>query len=144
MVCYAHATRVMHSNRILGLPKHTLRCGLAAAAIFAGCGSARPATVSRTELERRRDAACQALAPTLSRCAREDAAADLAAGKVTKADFDRNTAPELLRQNAELFVAKCAAWHDISSRQVRVLEVCFRAESQCGPLNDCLANLLPK
>lgn len=128
---------------------------IAFAAAF-GCGSAQPtsspgttaipppANNTRSALEMRRDAACSAIAPKLTECAREDAAADLAAGKVTKADFDRDTAPEILRRHTALFIDKCTSWRDISSRQVRVLEVCFNAESQCGPLRDCLGNLQPK
>jgi hypothetical protein len=32
----------------------------------------------------------------------------------------------------------------MSSRQVRVLEVCFREETECAPLEACLANLSPE
>ena len=96
---------------------------------------------TRTALEKRRDEACKTIAPKLTKCALEDAQADLAAGKVKKADFDRDTTPEVLRKNTEVFIDKCAGWRNISSRQVRVLEVCFKAEEQCGPLRDCLGNL---
>lgn len=122
-------------------------CGICVAAVVAACAGNPPQShVSevRTPLEVRRDAACEAIAPKLTACAREDAQADLAAGKVTKLDFDRDTAPEIQRKNTERFIAECAAWRDISSRQVRVLEVCFKAEQECGPLRDCLANLQPK
>lgn len=135
----------------------TARIALGVALLAAGgCGGApqasRPgvaatpaiANDTRSPLEKRRDAACTAIAPKLTACAREDAAADLAAGKVTKADFDRDTAPEILRKHTALFIDKCTSWPDISSRQVRVLEVCFNAETQCGPLRDCLGNLQPK
>jgi len=49
----------------------------------------------------------------------------------------------VLKKNTDMFVEKCTAWRDISSRQIRVLEVCFKEESQCGPLRECLANLQP-
>jgi hypothetical protein len=32
----------------------------------------------------------------------------------------------------------------MSSRQVRVLEVCFKQETECGPLTECLKNLEAK
>lgn len=125
--------------------------------LAAGCGGTQPTngdvasstqprsvTTVPTALETRRDAACKAIAPKLTECAVEDAKSDLAAGKVTKPDFDRDTAPEILRKNTDLFIEKCAVWRDISSRQVRVLEVCFKAELQCSALRDCLANLQAK
>lgn len=141
----------LQSNMVVCMRRHWF-LGL----MLIACGSSPPASGpvvareasfrgdSRTTLEQRRDAACNAIAPKLTECAREDAAAELAAGKVTKADFDRDTAPEILRKNTAQFIETCAAWRDISSRQVRVLEVCFKAEAQCGPLRDCLANLQPK
>lgn len=145
----------MHLNQASGikvLRQFASRWGFAVAVVASGCGGAAPATAAqppsttdtRTDLEARRDAACEAIAPKLTECAREDAAAELGAGKLKKADFDRDTAPEILRKNTEEFIAECTAWRDISSRQVRVLEVCFKAEPQCGPLRDCLANLQPK
>jgi len=103
-----------------------------------------PLADTRTALEKRRDTACKAIAPKLTDCALEDAKSDLASGKVKKADFDRDTAPEVLRKNTEMFVEKCTGWRDISSRQVRVLEVCFKEEQQCGPLRDCLGYLTGK
>lgn len=103
-----------------------------------------PLADTRTALEKRRDTACKAIAPKLTDCALEDAKSDLAHGVVKKADFDRDTAPEVLRKNTEMFVDKCTGWRDISSRQVRVLEVCFKEEQQCGPLRDCLGYLTGK
>lgn len=144
----------MHSYRDNGIIASALRWGAAVALAMSACGGSQPESTARTvaqpaedtrsALEKRRDDACEAIAPTLTECARQDAVSNLAAGKVTKADFDRDTAPEILRKNTERFLAECTAWSDISSRQVRVLEVCFKAESQCGPLRDCLANLEPK
>jgi hypothetical protein len=97
-------------------------------------------TDTRSALEKRRDAACEQLGPKLTACAVEDARADLAAGKVDKAQFDRDTAPEIQRKNTEEFVTACKG-ASYSSRQVRVLEVCFREEARCAPLLECLGHL---
>jgi hypothetical protein len=107
-----------------------------------GSGSAEPAGVvqdTRTEIEKRRDAACDELAPRMTQCALDDAKAALAAGKVSQADFDRDTAPGVLAKNTD--EAKKACKVQMSSRQVRVLEVCSKEESECGPLQDCLGHL---
>ena len=112
----------------------------------AGSGSAtKPtATDTRTAIDKRRDTACKAIAPKLTECAVEDAKADLAAGKVKKADFERDTAPEILRKHTEKFIDECSGARDMSSFQVRVLEVCFKEEQQCGPLRDCLGHMTKK
>ncbi|HMG55983.1 MAG TPA: hypothetical protein VK601_20940 [Kofleriaceae bacterium] len=94
----------------------------------------------RTPLERRRDAACDQLAPRITACAVEDARADLAAGKIDQRQFARDTAPEVQHKNTEQFLTACKRAR-YSSRQVRVLEVCPREEAQCGPLVDCLGHL---
>lgn len=99
-----------------------------------------PVKDTRTELERRRDTACEALGPRISACAVEDAKADLAAGKVSKEQFDKDTASGVVKKNSDEFVEDCSG-HDYSSRQVRVLEVCQKEESQCEPLLACLDNL---
>ena len=104
-------------------------------------GSAAPAADSRTPFEQRRDAACKQLAPKLTACAVEDAKADLAAGKVTQEQYAQDTQSGVLAKNTDLFVEKCTGWRDMSSRQLRVLEVCFAQESECGPLRACLENL---
>ncbi|HEX8107453.1 MAG TPA: hypothetical protein VF516_06965, partial [Kofleriaceae bacterium] len=105
-----------------------------------GAADPAPAADPRTPIERRRDAACDALGPRLTACAVADARADLAAGKIDQRQFERDTAPAVQRKNTEEFEARCKAART-SSRQVRVLEVCFRAEAQCAPLLDCLAHL---
>jgi hypothetical protein len=94
----------------------------------------------RTPLARRRDVACEPLGPRLTACAVEDARADLAAGKIGKTQFDRDTAAEVQHKNTEEFLKACkgAAY---SSRQVRVLEVCFHEETRCAPLLECLGHL---
>lgn len=98
------------------------------------------AAAPRSPIERRRDAACDALGPRITACAVEDARADLTAGKIGKADFDRDTAPDIRAKNTEKFVDECKS-HAYSSRQVRVLEVCPHDETQCEPLLACLGHL---
>lgn len=97
---------------------------------------------TRTELERRRDAACEKVGARLTACAVEDARAELAARKTTQQEFEANTAPDILRKHTDEFVKACKV--PMSSRQVRVLEVCDREESECGPLTDCLTHLQDK
>ena len=109
----------------------------------AGSGSATATPDTRSTIDKRRDTACEAVGKKVTACALEDAKKELAEGKVSKKDFDLNTAPEVLRKNTEEFVKKCVE-HPLSSRQVRVLEVCFKEEEQCGPLMDCLTHLNDK
>ena len=109
-----------------------------------GSGGDPPGVVedTRTELERRRDAACDKLGPKLARCAVEDSHAMFAAGKITRQQHDDATKPELERALAKDWQTKCRRGY-LSSRQVRVLEVCFREETECAPLEACLGNLQP-
>lgn len=107
-----------------------------------GEGSGDPVGVvedTRSPLEKRRDTACDALAPRLTQCAVDDAKADQASGKISKAELDKDTAPDILRKNTA--EAKKACKVALSSRQVRVLEVCMKEESVCGPLQDCLGHI---
>lgn len=116
-------------------------CGPKPPASTAGnADEAGPAKDTRTELERRRDAACETLGPRMTSCALEDAKADFAAGKVTKQQFDQDTASGVLKKNTEEFITACTH-AQYSSRQVRVLEVCQREESECDPMLACLDNL---
>ncbi len=103
-----------------------------------------PAKDSRTPLEQRRDAACDVVAKRVTACAVEDAKADLAAGKVTKEQFDKDTAREVVAKNADKYAESCKAHKDYSSRQVRVLEKCPDYESECGPFLKCLENIQPQ
>lgn len=128
---------------------------LAIALLLAGCGGkATPPPSEPTpqlapapdkpasELQRRQDAACERLGPKLTQCAAADAKADLAAGKTSKEQYDKDTAQAVLAKNTEEFERQCKE-SQMSSRQVRVLEVCFREESECEPLRKCLENLKP-
>jgi hypothetical protein len=111
-----------------------------------GEGSAAPpppAHDTRTPLEQRRDAACKQLGPRLTQCAAADAKADLTAGKSTPEQYKQDTDPRVLQKNTEEFIDKCTGWRDMSSRQVRVLEVCFQQAPDCAQLTECLKNLQP-
>ena len=108
-----------------------------------GSADTGPVKDTRTELERRRDAACETLGPRITKCAVDDAKKAFAAGKIKKEQFDKDTAPGVQEKNTSEFIAKCNA-AQYSSRQVRVLEVCQKEESECEPLLSCLENLNKK
>lgn len=95
---------------------------------------------TRTELERRLEAACDALEPRLVACAVDDSRAELAAGRITQQQFDDLTAPKWQDALRKKWATECNR-RDRSSRQVRVLEVCFAEETECEPLLDCLEHL---
>src|SRR5687767_12375952 len=98
-----------------------------------------PVRDTRSALDKRRDAACEQIGPKITECALADAKAQLAAGKITKKEFDQTTTSDVLRKNTDEFIKACRV--PMSSRQVRVLEVCFKEEQQCAPLADCLTHL---
>lgn len=131
----------------------TIGCVTVLGVAGAACGGAQPAqstrtsdgqgaaTDTRTEFERRLDAACSALGPKLTACAVEDSRADLAAGTITQQQFEEATKPDLQRALTADWNKRCNRPDRMTSRQVRVLEVCFREETACAPLVDCLENL---
>jgi hypothetical protein len=92
----------------------------------------------RPTIEKRRDTACDQLQPTLTECAIADAKASL-----SPAEYAKLKPEELRGKHKQQFLKECKG-SQMSSRQVRVLEVCFREEKQCGPLAECLANLKPQ
>jgi hypothetical protein len=93
----------------------------------------------RTLIEKRRDAGCTALKPKLTACAAADSKARLEAKQISKAEYDAAVDPRVLAKFGEKWMESCQI--PMSSRQVRVLEVCFKEESECGPLEDCLTHL---
>ena len=106
-----------------------------------GPGDDPPGVVqdTRSELEKRRDTGCEQLRPRLVQCAVDDARAELEAGRMSQADFQANTAPEVTNRLGVEWMKSCRV--EMSSRQVRVLEVCFREETACAPLLACLEHL---
>jgi hypothetical protein len=94
---------------------------------------------TRTPLERRRDDACSALRPRLVACAVEDAEAERAAGRISQQELQATTSPEVRAKLGDEWMKACRV--ELSSRQVRVLEVCHREEPECGPLLACLEHL---
>lgn len=92
---------------------------------------------TRTEIELRRDAACEALGPRLTACAVDEARRTMTAAELAKLDLEK-TAPV----HTEEFITECKR-QQLSSRQVRVYEVCLREETACDPLVTCLDNVAP-
>ena len=93
---------------------------------------------TRTPIEKRRDAACEHIQPKLTRCAVADAKATMSPKELADLKPD-----ELLSAHKQKFLKECKG-SAMSSRQVRVLEVCDREESECDPLADCLKHLEPE
>ena len=130
---------------------------LLAILLLAACGSSKsgesttpsgssteppaPMTDTRTAFEKRLDAACNALGPTLTTCAVSDADAKLRSGEIKQKEFDELTKPEIIAKLDQEWREKCYQPTKRSSRQIRVLEVCKQAETECGPLLDCLENM---
>jgi predicted small lipoprotein YifL len=119
------------------------------AAGLAACGGKDPAPAAptaepvaagdtRTEIERRRDAACEELGPRLTACAVEDAKRTMSAAELKELDLEK-TAPVHTREAID----ECKA-RELSSRQVRVYEVCLREETACEPLATCLDHAQPQ
>jgi hypothetical protein len=73
----------------------------------------------------------------MTACALEDARRTLSAEELAKLELDKY-APA---HTAE-FLAACSE-QSLSSRQVRVYEVCSKEESGCEPLLACLGNASP-
>ena len=94
---------------------------------------------ARPEIDKRRDVACERVGSKLTECAVADAKAELDAGRITRAAFDADTDPAIQRRLTAKFIKECRV--PMSSRQVRVLEVCFKQEPECEPLADCLTHL---
>lgn len=125
--------------------------------VLVACGGSKPApatggsgaseppgvvTDTRSELEKRRDAGCEKLRPRLVQCAVDDAKASLEAGKISKQQFETDTSADVRNKLGSEWMKSCRV--EMSSRQVRVLEVCDREEPQCGPLVSCLGHLNEK
>jgi hypothetical protein len=102
-----------------------------------GTGAEPEPPAPENELQRRQYAACDLVIPRLTDCAVADAKANMSAEEYAKLDVE-HTAPIHTREN----VNKCKRDY-MSSRQVRVYEVCDREETECEPLVACLDNAKP-
>lgn len=107
-----------------------------------GSGSADvgPVKDTRNDFQKRLATACESVGKRITDCAVADAKKEVEAGRMTQKDFDLNTKPEILEKNTEAFVKKCDV-PEMTSRQVRVLEVCHKEETACEPFVDCLSHL---
>ncbi|MCE9578037.1 MAG: hypothetical protein K8W52_33210 [Deltaproteobacteria bacterium] len=128
-----------------------IRTALLALAL-AACGSKTPAPAepddtltehpatgvhADTEIHRRRDAACEALAPRITACAVEDAKATMTPEELKSLDL-----PATTKIHQREFIKQCTA-DELSSRQVRVYEVCTKEAPDCAALDECLKNAEP-
>ena len=114
-----------------------------------GCGGAKPEpdppigstaepAETRTQLQVRQEAACEQTGRRLKQCAIEDNQRQPPEER-RKADVEK-TAPILERE----YIKQCTA-APMSSRQVRVHEVCLREEpDDCDAFLDCLDNARPQ
>lgn len=105
-----------------------------------GSGETDPVKDTRNEFQKRLATACESVGKRITDCAVADAKKEVTAGRMTQKDFDLNTKPEILDKNTEEFVKKCDV-PAMTSRQVRVLEVCHNEETECDPFLDCLSHL---
>lgn len=101
-----------------------------------------PVTDTRTEIERRRDAAAEAISKRAVTCAVEDAKRALDAGELTQQQFDEQTKPELREALYKDWMKRLSV--PLSSFQVRVLEVCNREATTCDELHDCMQHINDK
>ena len=90
------------------------------------------------ELQRRQYAACDRVIPRLTACAVEDARRNL-----TPEQFEEEQIEEAAPIHTREYTKKCKNNY-MSSRQVRVYEVCDREETECEPLVACLDNAKPE
>jgi hypothetical protein len=97
--------------------------------------TAAVAAPARSPLEERQAKGCAAVAPTLTACAIADAKANMTPEKFAELQADK-----LAAKHTSEFIKSCTKVA-YSSRQVRVLEVCQREETECDPLIACLSNL---
>lgn len=126
-----------------------MRIAIALVLLLAACGNKTksggdddtlpdpPPPPQQTELEKRQGAACEQLGPRLTDCAIADARATMTAAELAELDVE-NTAPLHTRE----MIKECKQ-QTMSSRQVRVYEVCMREETECAPLTACLEHAAP-
>jgi hypothetical protein len=88
------------------------------------------------QLKARQDAACETLGPRITECAIADARKTMSKEELAELDLEK-TGPA----HTQKYVDECKA-ADYSQRQVRVMEVCQKEESECEPMLACLENNL--
>lgn len=101
-------------------------------------GGGDPDPPPQTELQQRQGAACEQLGPRLTDCALADARATMTPEQLAELDVEK-TAPLHTRE----MIKQCKE-QTMSSRQVRVYEVCMREETECTALTACLENAKPE
>lgn len=133
------------AHRRASRPLAASLAALVAASLTLGCGGsaatppAAPATPpAKTEFQRRQEAACDELGPKLTQCAYESAKRTLTPEQMKKQHVEEKRA-----DHTALFVEQCRA-QQMSSRQLRVYEVCMREERECEPLISCLEHAKPQ
>jgi hypothetical protein len=90
-----------------------------------------------TPIHQRRNAACEQVGAKVAACAVEDTKNDKAHPPTADELRDLPKTEELDKRE---YVKKCEA-AEMSSRQVRVMEVCATQESRCDPFLACLDHL---
>lgn len=122
--------------------------------IGSGCGGSPPASTGnggadpqvgqaaandgKTEFQRRQEAACEQFGERLTQCAYEDAKRTMTQAEMAKEEVEAKR-PE----HTKTIVDQCKK-QQMSSRQIRVYEVCMREERECEPLITCLENAKPQ
>jgi len=119
-------------------PGHTPGSTAGPGSVGSLVGSGSDAAPTDTPIHLRRNAACEALGPKITACAVADAKRTMSPAELKKLDLDK-TAPV----HTKKFIEDCES-HEMSSRQVRVYEVCFKEETDCDRLIKCLDNANPK
>jgi hypothetical protein len=131
---------------------HQIRIAVALALVLvAGCGGGTqkpapdpdpdpvsPEPTQPSELQRRQNAACEQLGPKVTACAIDDARKNLSPAELAELDLEK-TGPIHTRE----YIKECQA-ETLSSRQVRVKEVCLREETECDALDACLKHGAPQ
>ena len=99
-----------------------------------------PAAANDTPIHKRRNAACEQVGTKVAACAVEDTKNDKAHPPTADELRDLPKTQEIDRRE---FIKKCDA-AEMSSRQVRVMEVCVAQETECEPFLACLDHMNDK
>jgi hypothetical protein len=102
-----------------------------------------PPADTRTPIEKRRDEGCEQVGRKSAACAVEESNRKFADGKITKTEHEQAVEPKVVRALGDKYIAECRH-EQLSSRQVRVMEVCMREETECAAWQSCIANMQPQ